>query len=186
MRTRCSMMMMKQSLTIGVEIIDYANVDQQDQRNRRRVALDQFAHLDRNEERRFANRHPAGPAYTKHKSHPFHERKHAVEKRPGREQPDVRGIDRFEPGADLAEELALRIDIHELEQRPEIFLKISPRELINAERDQQKKKSFAQLDQNDQVKREAALLVFSRDIRRRSGGGLRGQTFFGLHGFNAL
>ena len=72
-------MMVKQALSIPQQVTNDDNVDDQYAQHRLGEAMDQLIDFNWNEEGRFANGQPSGPAYAEQQSHSLHQRKEAVE-----------------------------------------------------------------------------------------------------------
>src|SRR5260370_10340504 len=70
--------MAKQMLPVPEQIPNDANINDENTEHGFRKSMDQLVHLDGDEEGRFANGQPAGPAHAKHQAHSLHQREEAV------------------------------------------------------------------------------------------------------------
>src|SRR6266849_6410189 len=108
--------MAKQTLAVLEQVPNDDDVKDQDDQHQVREAMDQFVHLNRDEEGRVSDRQPARPTYPEHQAHPFDQREETVKKSShcDMQYPSLGELTNLH--GEIREELAFRVDPQEVQQ----------------------------------------------------------------------
>src|SRR5437870_1757123 len=118
-----------------------------------RAPVNKFVKFDGDEERRFADGQPAGPAYAKDQTNSFNERKEAVNQRAGGGPEDFRFGELADPFGKLSPKPPFRIEPQMMEQALVFLRQVVVRERPEDNRQRYEERPFQQLDGDDRIKR---------------------------------
>ena len=130
---------MEKALPVSIKVKDDENIEEKDDENRERKARAQLINFNRYKKRRLSDGQPARPTDPEHQADPFHQRKQAVENRPGGKPANIGGRDGIKPVGKVGKDFLFRVDVDPLQQMFELVRKIRSDEFLEPERQEKER-----------------------------------------------